>query len=187
MAHNFGDLDRVMVQWNMHQEDSFCKKVYKLGHILSEDYSPILVYTGYVNKRFSSKENHRHMSMRQPKCLRKSYKFLIPVGPFMDHWGQSLSESIALSLEEKAQIIASLYEGHKRQDQAFGYIRCFKELLKAFPAGPKGLENYLAYDLLEEIQDSPFSKLAQITREEFEMGYINDLESFICPVTDIKF
>jgi hypothetical protein len=187
MAHNFGDLDRVMVQWQMHENDLFCKKIYKLGHILNEDYSPILVYTGKVNKEFSSKENHRHMSMRQPKCLRRSHEFLIPVGPFMDQWGHTLCESKTITLEEKAEIVAALYEGHKRQDQALGYIRCYRELSKAFPGEISGLENYLAFDLLQEIKTSSFHALSKQDLNEFESNYINDLDKFICPESHIKF
>jgi hypothetical protein len=48
MAHNLGDLDRVIVQWDMLEED-FCKSIYKLGHRVSPSYDPILVYTGKVN------------------------------------------------------------------------------------------------------------------------------------------
>jgi hypothetical protein len=187
MAHNFGDLDRVMVQWNMHEKDSFCRSIYKLGHHLNDTYSPILVYAGKVNKEFCSKENHRHMSLRQPKCLRKSHKFLVPVGPFMDQWGQDLGDSQILSLEEKAEIIASLYEGYKRQDQAFGYIRAFKNLSKAFPGTISGLENYLAFDLLKELKDSPFFCLSNIPTDEFEYSYISNLAGFVEPITKIQF
>ncbi|MGB0455206.1 MAG: hypothetical protein ACPGJV_15975, partial [Bacteriovoracaceae bacterium] len=102
MAHNFGDLNRVMDQWQMDENGAFFKKIYKLGHRVNPDYDPILVYTGNVNREFSSKENHRHMSMRQPKCLRKSNDFLIPVGPFMDQWGKTLGQSEKLSTSQKA-------------------------------------------------------------------------------------
>lgn len=118
MAHNFGDLDRVMDQWQMPEEDPFRMRIYKLGHKLNPAYSPILAYSGQVNKAFLSVENHRHMSMRQPKCLRRSHRFLIPVGPFMETWGETLGKASDLSLAEKGEIVAALYEGYKRQDQA---------------------------------------------------------------------
>ena len=187
MAHNFGDLDRVMVQWEMDPNDAFYKRVFKLGHKLNENYDPILVYTGKVNKEFSSKENHRHMSMRQPKCLRKSYKFLIPVGPFMDDWGKALGESEDLSLTEKAEIIAALFEGYKRQDEAFGYIRGYRTLLKQIDGGLDAFGQELPYDLIREIRKSKFSELAEISREEFEADYAKRLSDFVCPETQMKF
>lgn len=187
MAHNFGDLDRVMVQWQMDENDPFYKRIFKLGHNLNPNYSPILVYTGKVNKEFSSKENHRHMSMRQPKCLRRSHKFLIPVGPFMDDWGKILGESTILSLAEKGEIVCALFEGYKRQDQAFGYIRAFKTLINELDEGMNSLDEVLPYDLIAEIKKSPFSPLANISRDEFEKDYIKRLSEFVCPITNIQF
>ncbi len=187
MAHNFGDLDRVIVQWEMDENDPFIKKIFKLGHRLHPDYDPILVYTGKVNKEFSSKENHRHMSMRQPKCLRKSYKFLIPVGPFMDDWGHALGSSDQLSLSEKGEIVGALFEGYKRQDQAFGYIRAFRTLLHELEDGMNTLEQDIPFDIISEIKSSPFLELSKISREEFEADYARRLTDFVCPETGMKF
>lgn len=178
MAHNFGDLDRVMVQWNMNTNDPFCKRIFKLGHQLNESYDPILVYTGKVNKQFSSQENHRHMSMRQPKCLRKSHKFLIPVGPFMDQWGTDLGESDKLSMEEKAEIVTAFYEGYNRQDQAFGYCRAYGALTNSLDGGLNALEAYLPFDIYQGIKKSKFTELANQPKKEFEAKYITDLNNF---------
>jgi len=187
MAHNFGDLDRVMIQWEMDENDPFFKEIFKLGHKLNSNYDPILVYTGKVNKEFASKENHRHMSMRQPRCLRKSYKFLIPVGPFMDDWGKEIGTSKILSMTDKAEIVCALFEGYKRQDQAFGYIRGFRSLINEMDDGINSFEQDLSYDLIANIKKSKFYKLSNITREEFENNYIKELSDFICPETKIKF
>jgi hypothetical protein len=187
MAHNFGDLDRVMVAWGMNLDDPFCKRIYKLGHELNESYSPILVYTGKVNKEFTANENHRHMSMRQPKCLRKSKDFLIPVGPFMDDWGTTLGKTEKLSLLEKAEIATAFWEGFKREDEAFGYARAFGSMLNELPSGFKSLEEYLPFDVYKEIGKSKFMKTALVPIEEFEAGYKERLENFICPATGIQF
>ncbi len=187
MAHNFGDLNRVMDQWQMDENDPFHKRIYKLGHRLNENYDKILAYTGSVNKEFSSKENHRHMSMRQPKCLRRSNDFLIPVGPFMDKWGQDLGKSSKLELHEKAEIVGAFYEGYKRQDQAFGYIRAFKSLVDSLEGGLSSLEQYLPFDVFAEIKKSKFMELSLISKEEFEQDYRERLEEFTCPVTNLRF
>ena len=187
MAHNFGDLDRVMIQWNMNKEDEFCKQIFKLGHNLNENYSSILVYTGQVNKKFSSKENHRHMSMRQPKCIRSSYKFLIPVGPFMDKWGEDIGQSTLLTMEEKAEIVSALYEGYTRQDQAFGYCRAFGALVRILPGGMDELSAYLPFDLVQEIKKSEFTSISSEPLKDFEQRYIDQLNLFECPITKMKF
>lgn len=187
MAHNFGDLDRVIDQWQMTEDDPFRLHIYKLGHRLNKNYNPILAYSGQVNKQFLSVENHRHMSMRQPRCLRRSYKFLIPVGPFMDSWGETLGRSANLSMEEKGEIVAALYEGWTRQDQALGYIRAFRGLTHSLPDGLESLERDIPFDLMSTIRKSKFFKLSEITLEEFEADYKKKLEAFECPITGIKF
>ncbi len=185
IAHNFGDLDRVIIQWDM-LEDPFCKSIFKLGHIQNEEYDSILVYTGKVNKEFSSKENHRHMSMRQPKCIRQSHEFLIPVGPFMDNWGTTLGSSQKLNPVEKAEIIAALFEGYKRQDQAFGYARGYGAMIKSLPI-IDDVERNLPFDILAEIKKSKFKKIADRSLEEFEAHYIQGLNNYKCSETGIQF
>jgi hypothetical protein len=187
MAHNFGDLDRVIDQWQMSPDDTFYKRIYKLGHNLNENYSPILVYSGQVNKAFLANENHRHMSMRQPRPLRKSHKFLIPVGPFMDDWGIILGESSLLSSEEKVEIIAAFHEGFTRQDQALGYIRAYRGLVNSLPEGLESLERVLPFDFYQTLKKSKFATLAEQPRDEFELMYKQKLEEFVCPVTQMKF
>ena len=187
MAHNFGDLDRVMDQWQMNPEDPFYQRIYKLGHKTNEAYSPILVYAGQVNKAFLSVENHRHMSMRGPRGLRRSHKFLIPVGPFMDQWGGTLGESNLLSSAEKVEIIAAWYEGYNRQDHAFGYIRAYHGMLKSLPEGLESLARDLPFDFAQTLKKSKFADLARMNREEFEAMFKQKLEEFVCPLTGLKF
>ncbi|MES2526749.1 MAG: hypothetical protein V4598_06665 [Bdellovibrionota bacterium] len=187
MAHNFGDLDRVIDQWGMAEDDPFRKRIYKLGHIPNENYSPILAYAGQVNKKFLSVENHRHMSMRQPRCLRRSHKFLVPVGPFMDTWGKTLGESKDLTMDEKGEIIVALFDGWKRQDLAKGYPRAFGAIIRSFPNGLRDLAMNLPFDVVQEIKKSKFHEIGILPQEEFEKQMAHDLEEFICPVTGMKF
>lgn len=187
MAHNFGDLDRVIDQWEMPEDDAFRKRIYKLGHKLNDAQNPILVFTGQVNKAFCSVENHRHMSMRQPKCLRRSNKFLIPVGPFMDKWGRDLGESKNLSMDEKGEIVAAFMEGFKRQDTALGYVRAYHGMLSKLPQGLESLEQNLSYDFIQELKTSKFGELAKVSEEEMVAQYKKRLEEFVCPVTNMKF
>jgi len=187
LAHNFGDLDRVIDQWNMDIEDPFRKRIYKLGHVLNKNYSPLLVYAGQINKKFLSVENHRHMSMRQARCLRKSHHFLIPIGPFMDEWGETLGKSNELSLDEKGEIIAALFDGYNRQNMAFGYARAYRGLIKSLPNGPTSLEAHVPYDLIQDIKKSHFSTVADISLPEFHLKFKSELEEYKCPITNLTF
>ena len=187
MAHNFGDLDRVIDQWQLSDDDPFKKRIYKLGHKLNESYSPVLFYAGLVNKEFLSVENHRHMSLRQPKSLRSSAKYLVPIGPFMDDWGEVLGSDQALSLTDKAEIISALFEGYKRQDKAFGYIRAFRGLTNSLPDGIRTLDAHLPYDLVLEIKKSAFQELSDISKLDFEQDLSDRFYKFSSPLVDYIF
>ena len=187
MAHNFGDLDRVIDQWQMNTEDPLHQRIYKLGHNLNANYSQILVYAGQVNKAFLANENHRHMSMRQPRCLRKSSKFLIPVGPFMDDWGKVLGESQLLSTADKVEIIAAFFDGYTRQDLAYGYVRAFHGLINSLPAGLESLERDLPFDFYQTLKKSKFAVQALQSRDDFETMFKQKLDEFVCPITSMRF
>jgi hypothetical protein len=187
MAHNFGDLDRVIEQWEMNLDDPKVYRIYKLGHRLNEHYSKIFVFSGQVNKAFLAQENHRHMSMRAPRGLRKSHHFLIPIGPFMEKWGETLSRSTQLTNIEKVEILASFLEGFSRQDHAFGYARAFHGFVQGCPDFMDVLEREMPIDLCRELKDSKFAKLALINQNDFEQSMKNKLNDFICPVTNITF
>lgn len=187
MAHNFGDLDRVIDQWQMPEDDPFRKRIYKLGHQPNPSYHPILAFAGQVNKSFLSVENHRHMSMRQARCLRSSYRFLIPVGPFMEEWGAVLGTSTLLTSTDRGEIVVNLFEGWKRQDLALGYVRAYRGLVNSLPEGLESLAMDLPFDLVAEIRRSKFAREAEVSKEDFEASYRKRLESFECPVTGLSF
>jgi hypothetical protein len=187
MAHNFGDLDRVINQWKMDTNESSIKRIYKLGHELNTNYSSIFVYAGQVNKAFLAQENHRHMSMRAPKGLRKSHDFLIPVGPFMEKWGETIATSQKLTAIEKIEILAAFLEGFSRQDHAYGYVRAFHGFKKALPNYLQILERDMPVDLGRQLNESKFGKLSLESTDEFEYKLKKKLEEFICPVSSIRF
>jgi hypothetical protein len=125
--------------------------------------------------------------MRQPRGLRKSHLFLIPVGPFMDDWGQTLGESKILSTQEKVEIIAAFLDGFSRQDHAYGYVRAYRGMVQGLSEGLETLARDLPVDLYQTLKKSKFATLAQQPREEFEQMYRQKLESFDCPITGQRF
>lgn len=187
IAHNFGDLDRVMVAWDMHDKDPFCKSIYKLGHVLNEKYSKLLVYQGEVNKEFTANENHRHMSLRVPKCLRRSSEFLIHVGPFLDEWGKIIALSKKLSIAEKAEIIIALFDGFNREKESLAYARAYAGILKNTPSGLNLFEEFISYDVMNNLKSSKFTQISEISQQNFEQSYIERLDNFTCPKTGINF
>ncbi len=187
LAHNLGDLDRVMDQWEVAADDPFRKKIYKLGHQINPNFSEVLAFAGDVNKEFCALENHRHMSLRQAKCLRRSADFLVPIGPFMDDWGEVLGRSKRVTLEEKAEIVIALFDGYKRQDLSFGYIRAFRGLINTLPEQFQSLEPHIPYDLFAEIKKSKFFTAHKMPKEDFENKYRLKLEKFRSAKTNFSF
>ena len=105
----------------------------------------------------------------------------------MDKWGHDLGTSDSLSMDEKAEIIAALYEGYKRQEEAFGYCRAYGALISTFPGGLSDFGQHLPFDLISEINNSEFTTIAKVPLAEFEAGYIEALNNFVCPTTGMKF
>lgn len=187
IAHNFGDLDRVIRAWDFLDKDDFCRSIYRLGHDVETDYSNILVFAGEINKEMTSNENHRHMSLRSPKSLRKSNQFLIHVGPFLDDWGIIIGQTTKLSLADKAEIIVALFEGSKREKDDKGYARALGQILKNVEGGLDSFQEFLPFDLIQNLLKTDFYKYSQLSRDEFENSYKLKLEEFESKLTEFKF
>lgn len=185
IAHNFGDLDRVMVVWDMHEKNEFCKSIYKLGHIISAKYDPILVYGGKVNKIFTAAENHRHMSLRKSKALRTSNDFLVPVTPFTDEWANTVATSTKLTMEQKAEIISVLVDGIEREKEAIGYTRACRILID-LNDGLESFAQYLPFDLISKLKSDGFLNTTPANVDEYNAGLIKQLKEFKCTITEIQ-
>ncbi len=187
VAHNLGDLDRVMVAWDQHETDSFCKHIYKLGHRVSDSFSPLLFHAGKVNKAFTAKENHRHLSLRKSKALRMSKEFLVPVGPFMDDMGVAIGQSEKINIGQKAEIITALWDGINREQEAFGYMRVFARICNELDGGFSSFEEYLPFDVFQNIKKSNMYQHLEIDQSEFENTYKVKLREFSKDNNDLNF
>lgn len=150
IAHNLGDLDRVIDQWELPASDPLRRDGYKLGHGPHPDFGPLqaeLLDAGNLNKAFMASENHRHYPLRKPKCLRRSVDFLLPLGPFFDAWGETVSRHPLLSPEEVAEVVEALIDGFEKLSSPkiplYGYARALGGIQRAFRGGPGRLPDYL--------------------------------------------
>lgn len=105
IAHNFGDLDRVMDIWELSVDDPLRLEFYNLT-VLPFDSNRKLRYLGRlwvagelykstIDGSSMALENHRHFALRKPRCLRRSTEFLVPMGPFFDDWGRRVARGLA--------------------------------------------------------------------------------------------
>ena len=175
IAHNLGDLDRVIDQWSLPEGDALRKAAYKLGHEKNAGFGPLqeeLLTAGNLNKAFMASENHRHYPLRKPKCLRRSVDFLLPLGPFFDSWGETLSRHPLLSPEEVAEVAEALLDGFDRLSSPkvplYGYARALGGIQRAFRGGPARLTDHLPSKAAKALSKGLIAEINRAPKETFE-------------------
>jgi hypothetical protein len=172
IAHNLGDLDRVMDMWDLDVGDPLRLGFYKLG-VLPFDSNRKLRYLGRLwvaGELYKSTiqcssmalENHRHFALRKPRCLRQSPEFLIPIGPFFDSWGRQVAQGLkqldGAFLENIQEVIAALRHGWDRLPKTLGYGRALKGIFEIQP-------DLLSEEIKMSIRDRSIFEMSQ---EKFE-------------------
>lgn len=138
IAHNFGDLDRVIDMWNLPIEDPLRLNFYKLS---TQPFDPNrkLRYLGrlwvagelYKSPILGSSmalENHRHFALRKPRCLRLSPKLMITTGPFLETWGRQVATA-----ENPIEVAEALKSGWERLPKTLGYGRALRGMHEVLP------------------------------------------------------
>ena len=168
IAHNLGDLDRVLDFWNLPADDPLRKKVYKLGHLENHSFgsdSQTFLEAGKLNKAFMASENHRHYPLRAPKALRKSIDLLLPTAPFFDSWGETVGRHPDLEQRDVLEVVSALLEGFSKLSSnkvpLYGYARALGGILRSFPGGirmldlPRKQEKLVTTGLIHQIWSIP--------------------------------
>ena len=147
LAHNFGDLDRVMDMWNLSIDDPLRLECYKLTATPLDPNGKLRhlgrlwvageLYKAIIDGSSMAFENHRHFALRKPKCLRAQQEFLISNGPFFDQWGKTValrlkSETGAPS-EQTHEVVEALKHGWQRLPKTIGYGRALRGMLEVHP------------------------------------------------------
>ncbi|MBC7387420.1 MAG: hypothetical protein H7301_14810 [Cryobacterium sp.] len=152
IAHNFGDLDRVMDMWELPIGDPLRLRFYKLT-ALPFDGDKNLRYQGRLwvaGELYKSKlplgslgsgslalENHRHFALRKPRSLREKPEFVLPTAPFFDDWGfavaKGLSEADGQPSAELLDVFDTLAEAWIRQPGTFAYGRGLRSFMVTHP------------------------------------------------------
>jgi hypothetical protein len=146
IAHNFGDLDRVMDMWDLSVGDPLRLEFFKLCSqpfdqnrnlrhlgrlwVAGELYKSLINFGFYTSSM--AFENHRHFALRKPKILREKREFLIPTGPFFDEWGVQVARHMD-SEENLVEVIEALLHGWERLPQTVGYGRALNGILSIKP------------------------------------------------------
>ena len=106
VAHNLGDLSRVVDTWApAHAASELGVRYRRLGHDDGARFDGAFVYAGELNKKLMALENHRFLPLRKPAALRRERAFLLPFGPYFHDWGKLVGSTKLLDDHERAEIL----------------------------------------------------------------------------------
>jgi hypothetical protein len=182
LAHNLGDLSRVVEAWPRHQELAAIRVRYaRLGHPDAQAFSmgglgpaglgppnpspSSFVTAGILNKALMAPENHRFLPLRKARALRASRAHLLPIGPWFDAWG----EHVARSFEERdaAEVVTALLELHVSSPDQQGCLRALAGMHRATRGGIEALVHLLPARLRKEAVRGRVREALDVTPEHF--------------------
>lgn len=182
IAHNLGDLDRVIDQWELPPDDYLRKTAYKLGHEQNLVFGSLqaeLLDAGALNKAFMASENHRHYPLRGPKSLRRSRDFLLPLGPFFDAWGETVARSGLVEEREKIEVAEALLEGFVKLSSPkvplYGYARA----LSGMQIGWRGLAAELSSKNRKLLEKGLIPEIGRLDARAFESAWAKKALGFL--------
>ena len=166
LAHNFGDLDRVMDLWNLPENDPLRRRLYDAANPGSSLFGGRMAAAGAMNQRYMATENHRHYALREARCLRRTAELLLPVAPFLDTWGSRVAQE---KPEDVAKVVGVLIDGWQRlKVPTEGYPRALAGILEAFPGGMEKLNTYLPGRTERVLRAGPLRSLISLNQVRFE-------------------
>ena len=175
VAHNFGDLDRVVDQWELPGIDALRRALYDAAKPGSSHFEGRLGRAGLLHQKHMGADNHRHYPLRAAKGLRKSADLLLPVGPFFDDWGRRVGRHPALAPEEVAETVRALVDGWVRMHEPIGYARALSGILEVFPGGRKALSKLLPSKDGRMLESGPLKAALDVPQARFEAQWANKL------------
>lgn len=170
VAHNLGDLDRVIDMWELPQDDALRRAVYKAGQPGCAEHHPLFALVAEVNTPHLASENHRHLALRQARALRRQRAYLLPPGPFYDDWGNAVADSRrgGLTLPELGEVVCALLDGLGREVSQEGYPRALAGILEAVPGGFTALAKNIPARAARDISSGALRQAISVPRARFE-------------------
>jgi len=169
IAHNLGDLSRVVDAWPKAARASDLHTRYsRLGHADGARHRGDFLLAGALNKELMSIENHRFLALRKPRALRRSRSLLLPVGPWFDAWGERLCRSELLEDADRAEVAAALIELHLRWPAQEGCLRALAAIHRETRGGLGWYGAALPARLRKEIGRGRIREAIDVSRERFE-------------------
>ena len=168
VAHNLGDLSRVVDTWRpAHAASELGLRYQRLGHEGGARFDGAFVFAGALNKLLMAQENHRFLPLRVPRALRRERAFLLPFGPYFDGWGRVIGSSKLLDDAERAEILLALLRVHERRDGELGCLRAIAGIDSVFPGGVEKLARLLPVGQGIALKRPPVRAALRVTEKDF--------------------
>lgn len=170
IAHNLGDLSRVVIDWPVRGEraEQLKAKYVRLGHTDSSNEIRTFRRAGGLNKAMMALENHRFLGLRKPRGLRRHRGLLLPMGPFFDDWGAAIAKHPALNARDRAEVIAALIDAHESDPSQQGYLRALHGIHQNVRGGLEAAALELPAKQRRLIAGGAIREALGLTRERFE-------------------
>lgn len=181
IAHNLGDLSRVVTEWpSRAPRAAQLKSRYgRLGH---DDGSgdPRFRRVGAVNKAVMASENHRFLPLRAARPLRLSGELLLGLGPFFDAWGARVARHPMLgddaeggALGGHGAVVTALLEGHLATPALQGYLRAMAGIHHALPGGLDAVADRVPARIRKELRGGAVREAVGLDPDRFAQRMVN--------------
>lgn len=169
VAHNLGDLSRVVEAWPKSADHAELRARFsRLGHADAAAGRAVFVTAGELNKELMARENHRFLPLRQPRALRRFRSLLLPMGPWFDAWGERVGRHEDLDERDRADVAAALVEIHLADPQAQGCLRALAGLHRSVPGGLDGLAQFMPARIRKEPSRGTIRDALGVSSDHFD-------------------
>jgi hypothetical protein len=169
VAHNLGDLSRVVDAWLKPARESALHARYsRLGHADARRQRAAFALAGALNKELMANENHRFLALRKPRALRRGRELLLPIGPWFDAWGETVCRSELLDDDDRAEVVTALIELHLRAPSQEGCLRALAAIDRTTRGGLAWFGSALPARLRKETGRGRIRDALDVPRERFE-------------------
>jgi hypothetical protein len=169
IAHNLGDLSRVVDAWpKVICATTVHARYSRLGHADAALHCGDFLLAGALNKDLMALENHRFLALRKPRALRRSRALLLPIGPWFDAWGETIGRSPLLADADRAEVVTALVELHLRSPAQEGCLRALAGIHRVTRGGLAWYDAALPARLRKETGRGQIREAIDVSRERFE-------------------
>ena len=187
IAHNLGDLSRVVDAWpRSARRAEFQARYSRLGHADGARHTGDFLLAGALNKELMAIENHRFLALRKSRGLRRSRALLLPVGPWFDAWGESVGRSEHLDEPDRAEVVTALLELHLRSPAQEGCLRALAGIHRATRGGLSCYATALPARLRKEVGRGRVREAIDVSRQRFEARLESRFRVLVARLTDVQ-